>query len=41
MNETSVTTLSELRIRIERTFDAPREHAYSVWTDPRRSPRVG
>ena len=34
MNETTVTTPSELEIRVERTFDAPREHVFSVWTDP-------
>lgn len=34
MNETTVTKPNELEIRIERTFDAPREHVYSVWTDP-------
>jgi uncharacterized protein YndB with AHSA1/START domain len=31
---TTVTTPSELEIRIERIFDAPREHVFSVWTDP-------
>jgi uncharacterized protein YndB with AHSA1/START domain len=30
----TVTTPSELEIRVERIFDAPREHVYSVWTDP-------
>ncbi len=34
MNETAVTTPSELEIRVERVFDAPREHVFSVWTDP-------
>jgi uncharacterized protein YndB with AHSA1/START domain len=34
MNETVVTTPSELEIRVERVFDAPREHVFSVWTDP-------
>ena len=34
MNETTVTTPSELEIRVERVFDAPREHVFSVWTDP-------
>src|SRR5881227_4033186 len=34
MNETTVTTPSELEIRVERIFDAPRTHVYSVWTDP-------
>jgi len=31
---TTVTTLTELEIRVERVFDAPRDHVYSVWTDP-------
>jgi uncharacterized protein YndB with AHSA1/START domain len=31
---TTVTTPSELEIRVERIFDAPRAHVYSVWTDP-------
>ncbi len=34
MNETTVTTPSELEIRVERIFDAPRAHVFSVWTDP-------
>jgi uncharacterized protein YndB with AHSA1/START domain len=34
MNETTVTTPGELEIRVERVFDAPREHVFSVWTDP-------
>ena len=38
MNETSVTTPNELEIRVERTFDAPRTHVYSVWTDPELIP---
>ena len=38
MNETAVTTPGELEIRVERVFDAPREHVYSVWTDPRLIP---
>ena len=38
MNETTVTTPSELEIRVERTFDAPREHVFSVWTDPQLIP---
>jgi len=33
MNETTLTTPSELEIRVERVFDAPREHVFSVWTD--------
>jgi uncharacterized protein YndB with AHSA1/START domain len=34
MNTTTVTTPSELEIRVERVFDAPRDHVFSVWTDP-------
>ena len=34
MNTTTVTTPSALEIRVERVFDAPRAHVYSVWTDP-------
>ena len=34
MNATTVTTPSELEIRVERGFDAPRAHVFSVWTDP-------
>src|SRR2546429_8071033 len=34
MNETTVTMPSELEIRVERVFDAPRTHVYSGWTDP-------
>ena len=34
MNDTTVTTPNELEIRVERVFDAPREHVFSVWTDP-------
>jgi uncharacterized protein YndB with AHSA1/START domain len=32
--KTQVTTPNELEIRVERMFDAPREHVFSVWTDP-------
>ncbi len=32
--KTQVTTPNELEIRVERLFDAPREHVFSVWTDP-------
>jgi uncharacterized protein YndB with AHSA1/START domain len=35
---TQVTTPNELEIRVERVFDAPREHVYSVWTDPELIP---
>src|SRR5581483_11681265 len=38
MNETVVTKPNELEIRVERVFDAPREHVYSVWTDPELIP---
>jgi uncharacterized protein YndB with AHSA1/START domain len=38
MNRTVVTTPNELEIRVERIFDAPREHVYSVWTDPELIP---
>jgi len=38
MNETTVTTPSELEIRVERIFDAPRSHVFSVWTDPELIP---
>ena len=38
MNETIVTTPSELEIRVERVFDAPREHVFSIWTDPKLIP---
>ncbi len=34
MHETVVTTPNELEIRVERVFDAPREHVFSIWTDP-------
>ena len=38
MSETAVTTPNELEIRVERVFDAPRAHVYSVWTDPQLIP---
>ncbi|HUK94439.1 MAG TPA: SRPBCC domain-containing protein [Gaiellaceae bacterium] len=34
MNATTVSTPNELEIRVERVFDAPRAHVFSVWTDP-------
>jgi uncharacterized protein YndB with AHSA1/START domain len=37
-NETTVTMPSELEIRVERVFDAPRAHVFSVWTDPQLIP---
>ena len=39
MSTTTVTTPSELEIRVERTFDAPRAHVFSVWTDPALIPQ--
>jgi uncharacterized protein YndB with AHSA1/START domain len=38
MNETTVTRPNELEIRVERVFDAPREHVFSVWTSPELIP---
>src|SRR4051812_259212 len=38
MNDTTVTTPSEFEIRVERIFDAPRAHVFSVWTDPELIP---
>lgn len=38
MNTTTVTTPTELEIRVERIFDAPRARVYSVWTDPKLIP---
>jgi len=37
--KTQVTTPNELEIRVERTFDAPRDHVYRVWTDPALIPQ--
>ena len=34
LNDTIVTKPTELEIRIVRVFDAPRDHVYSIWTDP-------
>jgi uncharacterized protein YndB with AHSA1/START domain len=39
VNETTVTTPNELEIRVERVFDAPRAHVFSVWTDPELIPQ--
>ena len=39
MNETVVTIPSELEIRVEREFDAPRAQVFSVWTDPELIPQ--
>ena len=33
MKSTTVTTPNDREIRVERIFDAPREHVFSVWTD--------
>ena len=38
MIDTKVSTPSELEIRVERVFDAPRAHVFSVWTDPELIP---
>jgi uncharacterized protein YndB with AHSA1/START domain len=38
VNETSVTIPNELEIRVERIFDAPRAHVFSIWTDPKLIP---
>src|ERR671925_885800 len=38
MNTTTVSTPNELEIRVERIFDAPRRHVFSVWTDPELIP---
>ena len=35
---TTVSTPSETEIRVERVFDAPRAHVWSVWTDPELIP---
>ena len=37
--ETVVTTPTATEIRVERVFDAPREHVYRVWTDPELIPQ--
>ncbi|HET8894598.1 MAG TPA: SRPBCC domain-containing protein [Gaiellaceae bacterium] len=39
MNETTVTKPSDLEIRVERVFDAPRAHVFSVFTDPQLIPQ--
>jgi uncharacterized protein YndB with AHSA1/START domain len=38
MNTTTVTKPSEFEIRVERIFDAPRAHVFSVWTNPELIP---
>jgi uncharacterized protein YndB with AHSA1/START domain len=37
--KTQVTTPNELEIRVERIFDAPRDHVFRVWTDPELIPQ--
>jgi uncharacterized protein YndB with AHSA1/START domain len=36
--KTQVTTPSDVEIRVERVFDAPRDHVFSVYTDPELIP---
>ncbi len=38
MNTTTVTIPNEFEIRVERIFDAPRAHVYSIWPDPKLIP---
>ena len=38
MNTTTVTTPNELEIRVERIYEAPRAHVFSVWTNPKLIP---
>ena len=38
MHETTVTKPSELEVRVERVFDAPRDHVFSIWTNPELIP---
>jgi uncharacterized protein YndB with AHSA1/START domain len=38
VNDTIVTKPSDVEIRVERVFDAPRDHVFSVWTDPELIP---
>ena len=38
MNTTTVTTPSPLEIKVERVFDAPRAHVFSVYTNPKLIP---
>ena len=37
--KTQVTTPTETEIRLERDFDAPREHVFAVYTDPELIPQ--
>src|SRR5919205_3860069 len=36
--KTQVSTPNEHEIRVERVFDAPRDHVFAVWTDPELIP---
>jgi len=38
VSDTTVTTPNELEICVQRIFDAPRAHVFSVWTDPKLIP---
>ena len=38
MNETTVSKPTDTEIRVERIFDAPRDHVFSIWTDPELIP---
>src|SRR6201982_4214954 len=38
MHDTIVTQPNELEMRVERVFDAPRAHVFSIWTDPQLIP---
>jgi hypothetical protein len=40
MNPITVITPNELEIRVERGFNAPRTHVFSVWTDPKLIPET-
>jgi uncharacterized protein YndB with AHSA1/START domain len=37
--ETEVSTPSATEIRLQRIFDAPRDHVFSIWTDPALIPQ--
>ena len=36
--QTQVTPPTELELRSERVFDAPRDHVFAIWTDPKLIP---
>jgi uncharacterized protein YndB with AHSA1/START domain len=38
-NETEISTPTATEIRLERIFDAPRAHVFSIWTDPELIPQ--